>query len=177
MRIISGTHRGRRLEAPKGTHTRPTSDRAREALFNILGPVAGASVLDLFAGSGALGLEALSRGAAHCLLVDDDAVACRTIAVNVSRLGLTGATVLRRDALSVARQEATARHLFDLILIDPPFSLYAGVQPKLAELLPPILAPDGVVAVSTAAPTEPELPLSLLTSRRYGSTRITLFTP
>ena len=93
LRIIAGTHRGRRIAAPKGAHTRPTGDRVREALFNLVGPVDGASVLDLYAGSGALGLEALSRGARRCLFAETDAAACRVIRGNLEALGLTGGLV------------------------------------------------------------------------------------
>ena len=90
MRIIAGTHRGRRIVAPTGEATRPTGDRVREALFSMLGPIDDASVLDLFAGSGALGLEALSRGARRCVFADTDAGACRAIKANLATLGLTG---------------------------------------------------------------------------------------
>ena len=103
MRIIAGTHRGRRIAAPKGGHTRPTGDRVREALFNLVGPVDGASVLDLYAGSGALGLEALSRGARRCVFVDTDGAACRAIRANLETLELTGGLVTQRDALALRR--------------------------------------------------------------------------
>src|SRR5215468_2949242 len=93
MRIISGRHRGQRIAAPKGTSTRPTSDRVRENAFNLIGPVDGADVLDLFAGSGAMGLEALSRGAASAVFVESDRAACETIRRNLDKLGLAGAEV------------------------------------------------------------------------------------
>src|SRR4029079_5491153 len=109
MRIIGGTHRGRRSAAPKGGHTRPTGDRVREALFNLVGPVDGASVLDLYAGSGSLGLEPLSRGARRCTFVETDGAACRAIRANLESLGLTGGLVLQRDAAVVLRDELAAR--------------------------------------------------------------------
>ena len=90
MRVIAGTHRGRRIEAPKGQTTRPTGDRVREAAFNLIGPVDDADVLDLYAGSGAMGIEALSRGAASATFVESDRDACRTIDRNLERLGLLG---------------------------------------------------------------------------------------
>src|ERR687885_1545039 len=99
VRIIAGDRKGARIFAPRGQDTRPTSDRAREAAFNLIGPVDGASVLDLFAGSGAMGLEALSRGAARAVFVESDRDACRTITRNIDKLRLTGATVLCQDAL------------------------------------------------------------------------------
>src|SRR4029079_14054174 len=109
LRIIAGTHRGRRIAAPKGGHTRPTGDRVREALFNLVGPVDGASVLDLYAGSGALGLEALSRGARRCVFVETDGAACRAIRANLETLGLIGGLVTQRDSAAVLREERAAR--------------------------------------------------------------------
>ncbi|MGZ4462354.1 MAG: RsmD family RNA methyltransferase, partial [Gaiellaceae bacterium] len=94
MRIIAGSRRGARIRAPRGVDTRPTGDRVREAAFNMIGPLEGASVLDLFAGSGAMGLEALSRGAARVVFIESDQEACRAIKANLEKLRLTGATVL-----------------------------------------------------------------------------------
>src|SRR5262245_34788773 len=99
MRIIAGSRRGARIFAPKGSDTRPTGDRVREAAFNLIGPVDDASVLDLFSGSGAMGLEALSRGAASAVLVENDREALRAIERNAEKLGLSGVTVVPRDAL------------------------------------------------------------------------------
>src|SRR3954454_12582826 len=104
MRIIAGTHRGQRIAAPKGRETRPTSDRVRENAFNLIGPVDDAAVLDLYAGSGALGLEALSRGAAHATFVEKDRDACRTINANLDKLGGFKATVLCQDAARALAQ-------------------------------------------------------------------------
>lgn len=175
MRIIAGTHRGRRIAAPKGEQTRPTGDRVREALFNLVGPVDRASVLDLFAGSGALGLEALSRGARRCVFAETDAAACRMIRRNLETLGLTGALVLQRDAVSVLRKERTAGRRHELVLLDPPYGRWASLEPALAELLPEVVSDEGIVVVETDAHVEPTLPLALVTSRRYGSARLTLF--
>jgi 16S rRNA (guanine966-N2)-methyltransferase len=175
VRIIAGTHRGRRFAAPRGEHTRPTGDRVREALFSILGPLDGAAVLDLFAGSGGLGLEALSRGARRCTFVDRDRSACRVIRDNLALLGLTGATVLQRDALHALREEAAAGRRYDLVLLDPPYGEWAALEPALAVALPAVLADDAVVVVETEARAEPVLPLDRVTSRRYGSARLTVF--
>lgn len=172
MRIIAGTRRGARIAAPKGLATRPTGDRVREAAFNLIGPVDGAAVLDLYAGSGAMGLEALSRGAASATFVESDRVACRTISDNLEKLGLTGARVVCADANWTVRREGRT---YDLILVDPPYEAWAELEPKLAEHLPRLLAPDGLLVVETGSRTEPQLPLSLRTSRRYGSARLTLF--
>ena len=109
MRIIAGTHRGRRIAAPKGDHTRPTGDRVREALFDIVGPVDGASVLDLYAGSGALGLEALSRGAAACVFAETDPAACRVIRQNLETLGLAAGHVVRTSGAQRPTRRNTPR--------------------------------------------------------------------
>jgi 16S rRNA (guanine966-N2)-methyltransferase len=172
MRIIAGELRGRRIDAPKGGHTRPTSDFVREAAFNLIGPVDGAVVLELYAGSGALGLEALSRGAESCLFVDSSRDACRTIGANLEKLDLR-ATVLCMDA---ERALAHERGPFDLILADPPYELAA--YDRLAPHLTRLLAADGLAVVQTPAALEPHLEgLTIRTSRRYGSARLTLFEP
>ena len=176
MRIIAGTHRGRRFAAPKGADTRPTGDRVREALFNLVGPVDGATVLDLYAGSGALGLEAHSRGARRCVFVESDGAACRVITSNLEALGLTGALVLQRDALAVLTQERSAGRRYDLVLLDPPYDRWDSLEKRLAELLPAVVANDGLVVVETDAGVDPTLPLDPVTTRRYGSARLTLFT-
>ena len=177
MRIISGTHKGRRIAAPRGAQTRPTGDRVREALFNLVGPVEGASVLDLYAGSGALGLEALSRGARRCVFVETDAAACRVIRANLESLGLTSGLVMQRDALAVLREEATAERRHELVLLDPPYERWADLEERLGALVPRVVAERGVVVVETDAALEPTLPLALRTTRRYGSARLTLFQP
>src|SRR3954452_17001962 len=140
MRIVAGEHRGTRIFAPKGTDTRPTSDRTREAAFNLIGPVEGATVLDLFAGSGAMGLEALSRGAASAVFVENDREALRAIDRNLDKLRVTGARVVPRDALQAL---ATDRATYDLILCDPPYG-YADLG-RLAPYLVARLAPDGLL--------------------------------
>jgi 16S rRNA (guanine966-N2)-methyltransferase len=172
VRIVAGTHRGTRIFAPTGLDTRPTSDRVREAAFNLIGPIDGTAVLDLYAGSGAMGLEALSRGAAGAVFVESDRDACRTIERNLEKLRLTGAEVACRDVLRFLPAE---RRRFDLILVDPPYELLESVAVPLATYLPPLLAENGLVVLESSAREEPELPpLAVRTSRRYGSTRITL---
>jgi 16S rRNA (guanine(966)-N(2))-methyltransferase RsmD len=175
VRIIAGSRKGHTIAAPRGDDTRPTGDRVREAAFNLIGPLDGATVIDLFAGSGAMGLEALSRGAERAVFVESDPEAARAIERNLDKLRLTGATVLRRDALQALAAEAAAGRTYDLVLVDPPYAMFADLQPQLARYLPSILAPDGLLVVETGAKTEPELPLDLRTSRRYGSARLTLF--
>jgi 16S rRNA (guanine966-N2)-methyltransferase len=174
MRIIAGSHKGHTIHAPRGRDTRPTSDRVRENVFNIIGPVDGAVVLDLYAGSGAMGLEALSRGAARAVFVERDGEAVRAIERNLDKLRLSG-TVLRQDAVTALATEAGSGRKYDLVLVDPPYDVYADIQPKLARYLPSVLADDGVVVVETDARIEPELPLDERTSRKYGAARITVF--
>ena len=176
MRIIAGSRKGARLFAPKGLDTRPTGDRAREAAFNLIGPVDGARVLDLFAGTGAMGLEALSRGADSAVFVESSREACRTIERNLDKLRLTGATVLCADAAQALAGEAAAGRRYDLVLLDPPYRMFSSLETSLSAYVPAVLAPDGLVVAETEAEHEPELaPLHKRTSRRYGAARITLF--
>ena len=174
MRIIAGTHRGHTIYAPKGRDTRPTSDRVRESVFNILGAVDGAVVLDLYAGSGAMGLEALSRGAARTVFVERDGDAVRAIERNLDKLRLS-ATVLRQDAVTALASEAASGRKYDLVLVDPPYEMYTDIEPQLARYLPALLSDGGVVVVETDARLEPSLPLEQRTSRRYGAARVTVY--
>jgi 16S rRNA (guanine966-N2)-methyltransferase len=173
VRIIAGERRGATIYAPKGRDTRPTSDRVRENTFNLIGPVDGAAVLDLYAGSGALGLEALSRGAASVVFVETDRDALRAIARNLDKLRLTGARVVPHGVTTVLVQETAAGRKYDLVLVDPPYEMTDYAQ--LARYLPSVLADDGVLVFETAARTEPQLPLEVRKSRVYGGTRVTLF--
>ena len=174
MRIIAGSRKGARIFAPKGD-TRPTGDRVREAAFNLIGPVDGTAVLDLFAGSGAMGLEALSRGAVTAVFVESDRDAQRTIERNLEKLGLKGATILKTDARRALAAEAAASRRYDLVLVDPPYRMFDSLQPMLATYLPALLTEDGLVVVESAKRDHPELPpLVERTSRTYGSARITL---
>jgi 16S rRNA (guanine(966)-N(2))-methyltransferase RsmD len=171
MRIVGGEHRGARIYAPKGLDTRPTSDRVREAAFNLIGPVDGAAVLDLFAGSGAMGLEALSRGAESAVFVESDREACRAIDRNIEKLRVTGAGVVQRDVLQAL---ATDGGTYDLVLCDPPYG-YPEIE-RLAPYLKAKLAPDGLVVYETGTKEQPEIQgLRVRTSRTYGSARLTLF--
>jgi 16S rRNA (guanine966-N2)-methyltransferase len=169
VRIIAGTHRGQRITAPKGRDTRPTSDRVRENAFNLIGPVDDAEVLDLFAGSGAMGLEALSRGAARATFVEQDRDACRTINANLDKLGLKG-IVLQLDAVRALDQE---RRAYDLVLCDPPYDYDAA---RLAPRLAHTLTDDGLLVwESSSRDPAPEVPgLQQRTTRTYGSARLTL---
>ena len=172
MRVVAGSYKGRTLRAPRGSRTRPTADRVREALFSMLGDLTGARVLDLFAGSGALGIEALSRGAASALFVDRDARAVAAIRRNLETLGTRSeAEVRRQDALRfLSGFEGT----FDLVLVDPPYDSAARIAGPLAERLPALLA-EGAVIVTESDKRRPlELPLPLLRERVYGDVRIAI---
>jgi len=175
MRIIAGSRKGARIFAPKGREVRPTGDRVREAVFNLVGPVDGMEVLDLFAGSGAMGLEALSRGAASVTFVESDRSAAEVILRNLDKLELKGANVLREDAGRKLASDAAGGKRYDLVLIDPPYRMLPRVLPTLAAHLPAVLAPGGLVIVESDAREEPGLPLPKRTSRRYGSVRVTVF--
>ncbi len=182
MRIIGGKAKGHALAAPPNRETRPTSDRVREAIFNILAhgaaaaPIEGQRVLDLFAGTGAMGLEALSRGAKFCLFVEDDAKARGVIRSNADTLGFTGmCKVWRRDATRLGR--CAPQPPFGLVFIDPPYdkSLSTAALSCLAE--GQWLAPGAVVVVeesSRAIVTAPAQ-LVLVEERLYGDTRVIFF--
>jgi 16S rRNA (guanine966-N2)-methyltransferase len=176
MRIVAGRYGGRRLAAPPGSATRPTSDRVREALFQRLGPLDGERVLDLFAGSGALAFEALSRGAAHATLVDSAAGAIKAIRSNIATLDLPAedVEVRRQDVRAFLRGARTARHEYDLVLLDPPYRLADELGRELSPLIAAVLAPGGRVVSESdrRAPLDlhPDLPLT--DERRYGDTLI-----
>lgn len=171
MRVIAGTHRGRPLVSPRGRATRPTADRVREALFSILGDVSGLSVLDLFAGSGALAIEALSRGAAKATLVDSAPAAIAAISHNLSALSLD-ADVHRRDAPAFLRAARTASAQYDLVFLDPPYRSASRLKDQLSGAVAPVLAPDGRVIAESDRRAPLELDLALLLERRYGDTLI-----
>ena len=171
-RIVAGKAGGRRLKVP-ARGTRPTSERVREALFNALesiGEVRDARVLDLYAGSGALGIEALSRGAAEAVFVERDPRAVAAIRRNLDALGLAD-TVVRQDALRfVARAEGT----FDLVFCDPPYDSVPRIAGPLAERLPALLAEGARIVTESDKRTPLELPLPLVSERTYGDTRIAI---
>ena len=171
MRVVAGTLGGRTLRAPKGSDTRPTSDRVREALFSILASVDGAEVLDLFAGSGALGIEALSRGAARATFVDSAPEAVVAVRENLADLGLVG-EVLRMPALRALACRPLLEREYDLVFLDPPYRLASSLGPQLSTALPPILAQGARVVVESDRRAPLALELELLRERRYGDTLI-----
>lgn len=177
MRVIAGSYRGRRLQAPPGLDTRPTSDRVREALFSILGArVEDARVLDLFAGSGALGIEALSRGAREATFVDSSATAIRAIGANLEAVGAE-ATVVRAEARRFLGRASRGARQYDLVFLDPPYRLAASLGRELSEALKAVVAPGAAVIAESdrRAPLEVDLPIE--DERRYGDTLIRIHGP
>jgi 16S rRNA (guanine966-N2)-methyltransferase len=177
MRIIAGQWRGRTLVAPKGDATRPTADRTREALFSMLvsrvGSFEGLRVADLFAGSGALGFEALSRGAAECLFVEQDRIATDAIRANAGKLGIR-ADIRSQSVLALG----PVAQPFDLILMDPPYGTGAGsvALDRLARL--GWTGPASIISIETARTETTELKgFSVDSVRDYGKARITLLRP
>lgn len=168
MRIIAGKWRGRTITAPKGDATRPTSDRTREALFSMLasrlGSFDGLRVADVCAGTGALGLEALSRGAAHCTFVERDRAAIEALRANIAKLGAEA------EVRAIAAEGFTGG-AYDLVLIDPPYG--SGLAQKI---LPAIgLAPGGWASIETAKTETVEVPgFTIEAERVHGKARITL---
>jgi 16S rRNA (guanine966-N2)-methyltransferase len=176
MRVIAGRLGGRRLKAPKGTVTRPTSDRVREALFSMLGPIDGSRVLDLFAGSGALGIEALSRGAASAVFVERDARAVAVLAENLLALAIPphAAHIRHADALAALRSARGRADTYDLVFIDPPYRQAREWASELAAILPELLSPAARVVVESATRAPLQIPLEIERQRRYGDTSITI---
>lgn len=191
MRVIAGRFGGRRLVAPSGVGTRPTADRVKEALFSMLGDVGGLAALDLFAGTGALGIEALSRGASSVVFVERDPAALAALQANLTALGLHDraldrgrsladgiaepqAEVRVRDALTAVQRAARNDERYDLVFLDPPYESAAGWASKLAETLPALLVPGARVVVESDRRSPLPLPLPIERQRRYGDTSITI---
>jgi 16S rRNA (guanine966-N2)-methyltransferase len=179
MRIIAGRWRGRTLSAPKGHGVRPTQDRVRESIFGILGTrVAGAAVLDLFAGTGAMGLEALSRGAGSAVLVEADAAACEVLRRNVESLGAPEAEILRMDYRRALRRLKSRERRFRLLFLDPPYG--KGIAARAAEEVAgcAVAEPGATVVVEEDSRSPlPRMPAgwNVTDDRRYGDTRVLLY--
>jgi len=154
---------------------RPTSERVREAVFNVLGPVTGVSVLDLFAGSGAFGLEAVSRGATACVFVEVDPGVAETLRRNIAALGCLGTCkVVVEDYLRAAERLWREGKVFDLLFVDPPYRILADVEVALAPLIPSLTTPEGVVVSEGPRSLRPTFGQSLVFDREYGDTRIAM---
>lgn len=177
MRVIAGRYGGRTLKAPRGRGTRPTSERVREALFSQLADVAGMRVLDLFAGTGALGIEALSRGARSALFVEREARALRALKANLKALGIDSeqAHVSSTDALAAVQSARARGETYDLVFVDPPYGRARELGEALRAVLPSVLEQSARVVVEADRRAPVALGLPLLSLRRYGDTTITIY--
>ncbi len=176
MRVVAGRFGGRTLVAPRGRATRPTPERVREALFSILGSVEDMDVLDLFAGSGALGIEALSRGASKATFVDSSATACAAIRRNLESLGVT-AEVRRQGVVPFLGAASARGRQYDLVLLDPPYRQAPRLGRELSEALGPVLSPAARVVTESDRRAPLELDLEMADERRYGDTLIRIHGP
>lgn len=172
MRIIAGKLSGRQFSSPRGHRTHPMSDKMRGALFNVLGDIDGLSVLDAFAGSGALGFEAISRGAARVTSLDQDRQAQQTIIANITSLGLEGRVKLVKASANAWL--STSDDEFDIVLCDPP---YENPQLPLLNRLAGRVRPDGVAVFSLPPGLKPDLPgnYELLTAKDYGDGQLVFY--
>lgn len=170
MRVVAGEWRGRRLRFPRGRATRPTADRVREALFSMLGDVSGARVLDLFAGSGALGIEALSRGAGSAVFVERSRAAATIIRENLDELDAS-ARVVESDVLSFLTREQGE---YDLVFLDPPYDSAPRLAASLNERLPAVTSEGARIVTESDRRRPLELPFPLVRERTYGDTRIAI---
>lgn len=177
MRIIAGNLRGRKLKAPKGLATRPVLARVREALFNALGSIEGLRILDLFSGTGAIGLEGLSRGAQSAVFVESGAEQCAVIRSNLAALEMKG-EVIRADVYRALDIFARAGRTFDFVFADPPYEQGMGSMTVNRVCKSGILSPEGVMAVTVRK--NEELPKEagtcrMIFDRRYGDTRLAMY--
>ncbi|HZK48209.1 MAG TPA: 16S rRNA (guanine(966)-N(2))-methyltransferase RsmD [Thermoleophilia bacterium] len=176
IRIIAGSHKGHRLKVAAGDVVRPTKDRVREAVFSTLGDLTNTRVLDLFAGSGALGLEALSRGSAHATFVEQDRTVAGILKRNITSLGLDArAEVLETPYDSALRRLLQRGGVFDLLFLDPPYTMLAQVDEAVATVLPQLLGPGGLVIVEGPRRAQARLGLPVVFQRRYGNTLISIY--
>ncbi len=176
LRIISGEWGSRRIQTPPGDGTRPTSDRAREGLFSSLALQGGERVLDLFAGSGALGIESLSRGAENAVFCEQDSRAAACIRTNLASLGAESqGRVIEADWTVGCGNLARDGARFDVVFVDPPWAQTAKVGEQLLDLLKPLLAPGAVLVVESASSEPMEVSLRRLREKRYGDTLIRFY--
>ncbi len=174
LRIIGGSRRGRFIRVPRGD-VRPTSEMVRGALFNALGPVTGLVVLDLFAGSGALGLEALSRGASSCVFVESDAAVATVLKENIRLLDFGGASrVVVSDYRQAVKSQMEPAKGFDLLFVDPPYRILAEVEGALTPFVASLLGESGAMVIESDSASQASFGLATVFARTYGDTKITM---
>jgi 16S rRNA (guanine966-N2)-methyltransferase len=177
IRIVAGARRRRRLRVPPGITVRPTSEMVREAIFDALGPIAGLSALDLFAGTGAMGLEALSRGAARCVFVEHDRRVAEALRANIRDLEYEKASrVLVADYRAALQDILRAGERFDLLFVDPPYRMLPDAEVTLEALIPSLLQKGGSVILESDKVLHPTLGAVPVFDRVYGDTRVTMVT-
>jgi 16S rRNA (guanine966-N2)-methyltransferase len=175
VRIISGAKRGRQLAVPRTGEVRPTSEMVREAIFDVLGPIGGLRVVDLFAGTGALGLEALSRGAGACVFVDSDRAVAALLQRNIAALGYDAiCRVVVADYRKALARLGDNSDGFDLLFVDPPYRMLPDVEVALTPLLPGLLSPGGVVVIEGPRSNRAAFGQALIFERAYGDTSVTM---
>lgn len=174
VRIVAGSKRGHRLKVPPG-NVRPTSEMVREAIFNVLGPIVGLRVLDLFAGTGAMGLEALSRGAAQCVFVEADPKVVSVLRENIAFLGYQDSSEVIAQSYTAALTALVERgSKFDLLFVDPPYRMLPKVENALMSVAPSLVSPGGLVVIESSRSARPDLGGVRVFERVYGSTRVTM---
>lgn len=173
LRVVAGAKRGRRLKVPAGREVRPTAEKVREAIFDALGPIDGLKVLDLFAGTGALGLEALSRGAKECVFVEREPMVVSVLKANIVELGYgTVSTVIAADYRVGVRRLVAYKKGFDLLFVDPPYRMLSEVEVTLRPVLSALLAEDGVAVFEGDKFSRITLDAAPIFDRIYGDTKV-----
>jgi 16S rRNA (guanine966-N2)-methyltransferase len=177
VRIVAGARRGRRLRVPPGPAVRPTTEMVREAVFDSLGPITGLTVLDLFAGTGAMGLEALSRGAERCVFVECDRKVVEILRQNIHDLDYEAQSrVVVADYQAALRDLSRSRERFDLLFIDPPYRMLTEAEVTIEPFVASVLQEGGVVVLESERGSHPTLGAVPVFDRVYGDTRVTMVT-
>ncbi len=175
VRIVAGAQRGRCLKVASTSEVRPTGEKVREAIFDVLGPVEGLGALDLFAGTGAMGLEALSRGAGSCVFVEEASGVAEVLRANITMLGYQPACqVMVLDFRAALRRLLERGSVFDLLFVDPPYRILPEVEIALGPMLPSLLTVAGVVVIEGSKSTRVTFGRPPVFDRVYGATRVTM---
>ena len=177
VRIVAGARRSRRLRVPPGPAVRPTTEMVREAVFDSLGPITGLVVLDLFAGTGAMGLEALSRGAERCVFVESDRTVVEILRHNIHELDYEAQSrVVAADYQAALRDLSRSQQLFDLLFVDPPYKMLTEAEVSIEPFVASIMQDGGIVVLESERGSHPTLGAVPVFDRVYGDTRVTMVT-